>query len=121
MGIFNDLFGHNDNVRFKYDGKGNPFMKMDDYITDRNPEVDILRGCWVNRKGQNPSGVFVLDGVNLNVPDHLIEKIEKIRQNPKAVDAIDNGLCGVKYITYTDRFGKTRNSVDFVDLTPDEN
>ena len=116
MGIFNEMFGQNDGVKFQYDGHENPYMKMDEYIATNNPEKDVLLGCWVNRKGERPSGVFVIEGLNLNVPDHLITKIDKIRSNPDAVKQIDAGKCGIKYTTYVDKFKKVRNSVEFFDI-----
>ena len=112
--MFNEMF--NNSVKFNYDGKANPYMSIDDYVTEVSDHGKVL-GVWINYKSAyGPRGCIVLDGVNINVPTHVNEKIEKIRSNPDAVQAINNGKCGVRFRTY-EKDGKEYYTADFYDWT----
>ena len=117
MGNFNDLFKKGTKVNFKYDGKDNPFITLDEYVKENEPTKDVLRGCWINPKSKyGPRGVLVIDGLNINVPTHLNEQIELIRSKPELVAQIDEGKAGIRYVQYEDRNGDVRNSVEFFDI-----
>lgn len=112
--MFNEMF--NNSVKFNYDGKANAYMSIEDYVTEVSDHGKVL-GVWINPKSAyGPRGCIVLDGVNVNVPTHVNAKIEKIRANPEAVKAINDGKCGVRFSTY-EKDGKQYYTADFYDWT----
>ena len=111
--MFNEMFSNS--VKFDYDGKDNPYMTIEDYVLNTKQTQAQVKGMWINPKSKHGArGVIVLDGVNINVPSHVNERIEKVRNNPACVSAINEGLCGVQFYTY-DKDGKTYYSARFFD------
>lgn len=111
--MFNEMFSNN--VKFDYDGKDNTYMSIEEFVLNMKADCAQVKGLWINPKSKHgPRGIIVLDGVNINVPTHVNEKIEKIRSNPEAVKAINEGKCGVNFYTY-EKDGKTYYSAQFYD------
>ena len=106
------MFNHS--VKFNYDGKDNAYMDISSYMAEVGDHAKVL-GVWINPKSKHgPRGVIVLDGVNINVPKHVNDKIEKIRSNPEAVAFINQGKCGVRFSTY-EKNDSTYYTADFYD------
>ena len=113
--MFNDLFSHN-TVKFAFDGSKNPFISLNDYVKEGRPAKAVVRGVWINPKSQfGPTGVIVLDDININVPSHVNKDIEVIRSRADLVKGIDDGKCTMVIEQYVDKNGVTRNTVRFAD------
>lgn len=111
--MFNEMFSNS--VKFDYDGKDNPYLTIEDYVLNTKQNRAQVKGMWINPKSKHGArGVIVLDGVNVNVPSHVNERIEKVRGNAEAVNAVNEGKCGVEFYTY-EKDGKTYYSARFFD------
>ena len=111
--MFNEMFSNS--VKFDYDGKDNPYMTIEDYVLNTKTDRAQVKGMLINPKSKHGArGVIVLDGVNINVPSHVNERIEKVRGNADAVKAVNDGACGVEFYTY-EKDGKTYYSARFFD------
>lgn len=114
--MFNEKFSRG--TKFTFDSKGLPFIKLDDYIKQGGKTSFIVRACFVHSKNklEIEHGVIVSDEYNIDVPTHLIKDIKIICSDSDMIEAVNNGKCGFKCFTYTDKFGVTRNSGTFVDV-----
>lgn len=111
--MFNEMFSNV--AKFDYEGKDNPYMNIEDYVLNNKQTRAQVKGMWINPKAKHGAwGVIVLDGVNINVPHHVNERIEKVRGNADAVKAVNEGKCGVEFYTY-EKEGKILYSARFFD------
>lgn len=80
--------------------------------------VFAIAAIYINTKGKyGPQAVIAINESTLvNLPTHLLEDCEKMRKDPEAVDAINNGLAGFKVYQYATKTGKQCFSVDWVDI-----
>lgn len=106
---------YNSGSRFNIDTKGWPFLKL----TELNLEqVYPIQGFYINAKGDyEPHPVFILTAKALvDMPQHLTEKCREIQNDTQAVLDITAGKVGFKVREYVDKKGKTRRTIDWVDL-----
>lgn len=114
--MFNELFSGR---TFNYDMTQNVYMKLREYLDAGHADHGIVRGMYVSNKGEyGPSPVLVIDGINLNLPKHMVDKVKMIRGNADMVQAINEGKCGFKIREYQDKKNSnvTRLTVDFYDM-----
>ena len=76
-------------------------------------------GIYINKKGRyGPQACLALDdSLMVNLPTHLTDVCEEMRQDPEATEAINNGQAGFKIYQYTTKTGRLCYSVEWVDLT----
>lgn len=82
------------------------------------PVVAIL----FSTKGEYGKSAFMIGRDNADdlftawFPSHMVETCEEMAADKEAVQAILDGLCGVKAKKYTDKKGKERFSVEWCNL-----
>ena len=105
---------NNSGSRFNVDTKGFPFVKL----TDLDLETTYpIQGFYINSKGDfEPHPVFILKDKLVDMPQHLTEKCREIQGRDEDVMDIVAGKVGFKVREYVDRKGKTRRTIDWVDL-----
>lgn len=80
--------------------------------------VFAISGVYINTKGKyGPQALIAINESTLvNLPSHLLEDCEKMRKDPEAIEAINNGQAGFKVYQYSTKNGNTGFSVDWVDI-----
>lgn len=105
---------HNTGSRFNIDTKGYPFLKITELALDKVYKLD---GFYINNKGDyEPHPVFISNMTCIDMPQHLTEKCREIQGCDEDVMSIIAGKVGFKVYEYTDKKGKTRRSINWVDI-----
>lgn len=105
---------YNSGSKFNIDTKGYPYVKLSDLDPNK---VYTLSGFFINTKGDyEPHPVFIVDKTLIDIPPHLTQTCKEIEQDSEAVKEIIAGKVGFKLRPYTDRKGKERNSIEWVDI-----
>lgn len=101
-------------VTFKYDSKGKDFVKLSDLVQGK---IYQIKAAFINRKSKfGPSPVLGLDTCLVDLPAHCLEDVEAILNDPEMVEDINNGHAGFSVVTYEDKNGITRYSVEWEDV-----
>ena len=81
-------------------------------------QVFAISGVYINTKGKyGPQACIAInESTMVNLPSHLLEVCQEMRQDPDAVEAINNGQAGFRVYQYTSKAGNSGFSVDWVDL-----
>ena len=81
-------------------------------------KVYQIRGIYINKKGKyGPQACIALtESLMVNLPSHLLDECEEMRKDPDAIEAINEGLAGMKVYQYTSKAGNVGYSVDWVDI-----
>ena len=115
--MFNEKFGKNA-AKFTFDSKGLPFVKLSEYAAENGTDAVItVKAMFTHNKSEyGEKGVIVCERCCIDVPSQLIEDIKTVRADADMVKAVNDGKCGFKIYSYTDKNGKTRYSGTFVDI-----
>lgn len=75
-------------------------------------------GIYINTKGKyGPQAcIAISESVLVNLPAHLLETCTEMREDPEAIEEINNGQAGFKVYQYESKGGQIGYSVDWVDL-----
>lgn len=118
--MFNELFSGS--PKFTYNSDNNIYVGVNEFLKDHDKQITYqVKGMFVTKGGQyGPRGIIIIDGYNIYAPAHMVEKINTIRSNPDMVNAINAGLCGIRFRDYEDkkRAGVIRTTIDIVDYAP---
>ena len=105
---------YNKGSRFNIDTKGYPFLKIEELALD---QVYKLDGFYINNKGNfDPHPVFISNMTCIDMPQHLTDVCRDIQGKDEDVMSIIAGKVGFKVREYVDKKGKTRRTIDWVDL-----
>lgn len=108
---------------FNVDTKEFDFVSLKELLEQNGTDhVYPLRGMYINTKSQyGAQPVFITDGLLVNVPSHLLDTAKEIMRDVEAVADINAGRAGFKIYEYTsDKYKRTSQSVEFVDLQTDD-
>ena len=101
-------------VVFKYDAKGKDFVKLGDLVRGK---VYQIKAVFINKKSKfGPSPVIGLDTCLVDLPAHCLDDVEAILADPEIIDSINEGKAGFSVVTYEDKNGITRYSVNWEDI-----
>lgn len=113
--MFNEDFRHG--KTFKADTSKLPFITLKDYVAQGLPaEFKVIAAYTHNKSQYGEKAIISSEKYNIDMPKHLIKDIKKINGNQMYIDAINDGHCGFRLSTYTDKNGVVRNSGTFFDL-----
>ena len=89
------------------------------YKENGSEQVYPICAIFINTKGNyGPQGALAIDESTIvNLPAHLTDVCQEMRQDPEATEAINNGQAGFKIYTYETKKGRLCYSVEWVDLT----
>lgn len=91
---------------FDFEEKERPFKKLED-LYNMNPKKKWeIVAIFINTKGKyGNQPVFVTDDYNVNLPKHLLEMCEELRQDDEVVDLINQRKIGFDIYEYEGKNG----------------
>ena len=102
--MFNENFSHE--AKFKVNSDNFPFVALKDVIKENGHRTLRVQGMFtfMSKKGKisKERPVLIADGMKINLPDHCLNDVKKIMDNPEYVAAVNAGKCGFKTSEYTD-------------------
>lgn len=104
--------------RFNYEIPENHTFAKPAELVEANglDQVYKVMGMYVNTKGKfGDEPVIILDSCLLNAPNHALEAVQSIITNDNYTDLVNKGRVGIKFYTYSNKFGK-QYGLQWVDL-----
>lgn len=91
---------------FDFEEKEREFKKLEE-LYNMNPKKKWeIVAIFINTKGKyGDQGVFVTDDYNVNLPKHLLEMCEELRQDDEVVDLINQRKIGFDIYEYEGKNG----------------
>lgn len=92
---------------FNFEEKEREFKKLEE-LYNMNPKKKWeIVAIFINTKGKyGDQGVFVTDDYNVNLPQHLLELCEELRQDEDVVELINQRKIGFDIYEYQGKNGK---------------
>jgi len=117
--MFNELF--KGQPKFTYNSDNNAYVGITEFLQDHDKQLTYqVHGMFITKTGKyGPRAIAIIDGYNIYLPKHMNEIVDKIRNTPDMVEAINAGKCGLVFRDY-EKDGQTHTTVDFVDYVPTE-
>ena len=110
----------NGNKKFDFTQfEGAKYTSLKDLYEENGDEkVYTLKALYINTKGKyGNSPIALINGYNVNLPNHLLDTINLFIDSLDMVDAINNNEVGFTIYKYTDnKYGKECYSVNWVEL-----
>lgn len=88
-------------------------------LYERNPEGEYpVKGFYINTKGKfGDRPTLISDGFFVNLPEHLLEDVQKIMANPADVADIDSGKVAFRVRPYVSKtYNKACFGVEYIDV-----
>lgn len=112
--MFNEL-NKGTGKRFTFNSDGLPFINLAEVIDRDGNFTKIVRGVFTYQAKHGIRPAVITDKEIINCPEHIIKKIDVILERADLIDAINRGECAIESYQYTDKDGKSRNSIRFID------
>ena len=91
------------------------YFKIEELVKKGIEEVTV-RGFYINFKSYyGPSVVLVTDDYYINLPQHFVETVKGIEQDPQAVALINQGKVKAEFYSYETKKYGTCYSLNLVD------
>lgn len=94
------------------------YKTLEQLYKENGPDkVYNLKAIYINTKGKYGSRpVAVTDFCYVNLPGHLLETVEQMREDDEVIEMINNGKAGFKIYEYTQsKYNKVCYSVEWRD------
>lgn len=114
---------NNDYVKFTHETPKDMEYKTLEMLYNENDKnhTYIIRGAYINDSKFGKQGLLVTSQCYVNLPSHLTDDIEQIRQDDSLVNQINEGLAGFKiYHYFSKKYNKNCFSVNWVDVQEEE-
>lgn len=108
--------------KFNYDSSKNDFISLQELLFQtKEDSIHTLRGLYINTKSMyGDAPVAVIDGLNVNLPSHMLDTVRDILNDDGAIADINNELVGFKVYEYhSTAHNRECYSIKFVDITPE--
>lgn len=117
--MFNENFSHE--AKFTVKSDDFPFVTLKEIVQENGHKVLKVQGMFTffsKKKGNKERPVLIAESMKINLPDHCLNDVKKIMDNPEYVAAVNAGKCGFKTTEYQDEnYGNgTCYSGVFVDI-----
>lgn len=106
--------------KFSVNTDGFGYASLADLFNNNGADmVYIVRAIYINTKGKfGDAPVIATDKEFVNLPKNCLSICNTILASPEAIQAINNGECGVKIRPYHSKtYNKDCYGVDFVNVT----
>lgn len=111
---------NNEVVKFDFEpSKDFEFKTLEElYKTNGKEKVYTVKGMFINDKSRyGDSPIVVGETSFINLPKHLLNVVNEIRQDNKLVDDINNNKVGFTIYEYhQEKYNRTCYSVNWIDL-----
>lgn len=108
-------------TNFLYDYESEfEFIKPSQLKARGSNNVYTVRAMYVSDTGlYGPAPVVCIDGYRINAHSHMVKKVEEILNCRRSVNQINEGMVGVTFTEYENKYGK-QIGLKWTDLkTPD--
>lgn len=94
-------------ANFEFEEKERPFKKLQELqLADEGVRYTIL-AIFINTKGKfGDQGVFITNDFQVNLPAHLLDLSQELRQDEEVIEAINNRELAFEVYQYNGKNGK---------------
>lgn len=94
-------------ANFEFEEKERPFKKLKELqLADEGARYTIL-AIFINTKGKfGDQGVFITNDFQVNLPPHLLDLSQELRQDEEVIEAINNRELAFEVYQYNGKNGK---------------
>lgn len=93
-------------AKFNFEEKERDFKKLEELYKSNETKHTIV-AVFINTKGKfGDQGVFVTNDYQVNLPPHLLELAQDLRQDEEVIEAINNRQLGFEIYDYVGNNGK---------------
>lgn len=115
---FNDVMGkHISTAFFDYDReRERQFINLKNLMEAKGDITHKIEAIFINTKSKfGDAPVIYTDDYMVNIPEHMLETCQEIRQDEDAVDLINEGRVGFQVYSYNGKNG-TGYSINIVEI-----
>lgn len=109
MTNINNIIKKHQNVvaKFEFEEKERPFRKLAELqLADEGARYTIL-AVFINTKGKfGDQGIFITNDYQVNLPPHLLDLSQELRQDEEVIEAINNRELAFEIYEYNGKNGK---------------
>lgn len=105
-------YSNGDFPQFDFDKKDREFMNLKDLQVG---DTYVIEALFINTGGNyGPQGVVVTSDYQINLPQHLTNKVEEMRKDAEVVEVINERQLAIKIYEYETKQGRKGRSVNFI-------
>ena len=95
-------------AKFLYDYESDfEFIKPSQLKAIDSDAVYTVRAMYISDTGlYGPAPVICIDGYRINAPSHMVKKVEEVLNCHRSVNLINEGMVGVTFTEYENKYGK---------------
>ena len=105
---------------FTIDTEGYKFNSSTEWHANHGGELVTVAGFFINKKskfGPHPVAIVPQYKTLIDLPTHMLANVNEIINSPEAVQAVNNGSCGLVSRTYRSKnFNRECVGFDFVNI-----
>src|SRR5699024_5804907 len=112
----NNIIKKHQNVvaNFEFEEKERPFKKLKELHNEQPKARYTILAVFINTKGKfGDQGVFITDNFQVNLPPHLLDLSQELRQDDEVIEAINNRELAFEVYQYNGKNG-TGYSINLV-------
>lgn len=117
MTNINNIIKKHQNVvaSFEFPEKEREFKKLEELHNEQPKARYTILAIFINTKGKfGDQGVFITDDFQVNLPPHLLDLSQELRQDEEVIEAINNRELAFEIYQYNGKNGKGYS----INLTP---
>lgn len=105
-------YSNGDFPQFDFEKKDRQFINLKDLKVG---DTFVIEALFINTGGNyGPQGVVVTSDLQINLPQHLTDKVEEMRKDADVVEVINERQLAIKIYEYETKQGRKGRSVNFI-------
>lgn len=105
-------YSNGDFPQFDFEKKEREFINLKDLKVG---DTFVIEALFINTGGNyGPQGVVVTSDLQINLPQHLTDKVEEMRKDADVVEVINERQLAIKVYEYETKQGRKGRSVNFI-------
>lgn len=94
-------------ANFEFEEKERPFKKLEELHKQQPNARYTILAIFINTKGKfGDQGVFITNDFQVNLPPHLLDLSQELRQDDEVIEAINNRELAFEVYQYNGKNGK---------------
>lgn len=109
MTNINNIIKKHQNVvaNFEFEEKERPFKKLEELHKEQPKACYTILAVFINKKGKfGDQGVLITNDFQVNLPPHLLDLSQELRQDEEVIEAINNRELAFEIYQYNGKNGK---------------
>lgn len=108
-------------ANFDFPEKDRDFKKLEELYNEQPKARYTILAIFINTKGKfGNQGVFITDDFQVNLPPHLLDLSQNLRQDEEVIEAINNRQLAFEIYQYNGKNGKGYSINLVPSIEPDE-